>query len=329
MTFFIFDNNSKISTFVFYIILLERSDYMNDYYTLIKNKLIDNEIYERVKDYSKERNRVNTYYEIGRLLSEAGSKYGDNIIGEFSKRLSYDLGKKYNITSLKRFRQFYNIYKNEKSAALPHQLNWSHIQELLPIKNEYERNYYTNLVVKLNLTQRGLRERIKSKEYYRLPESTRNKFTSNKEVELKDTIKNPIIFYSDLSNIKEHALQMLILEDIPYFLDELGESFTFIRNEYRIKLSNSYNYIDLLLYNIKYKCYVVVELKVTELKKEHIGQIQTYMNYCDKHLKTIDENPTLGIIICKKSNNELVVDYSSNENIIAREYILRVKERDI
>ena len=178
------------------------------------------------------------------------------------------------------------------------------------------------------MTVRELKEIIKTKTYYRLPESIRSKQKTIKDIQLKDTIKNPIIFYSDTSEIKEHALQMLILENIPYFLDELGESFTFVRNEYRIKLSNSYNYIDLLLYNIKYKCYVVVELKVSELKKEHIGQIQTYMNYCDKHLKDIDQNPTLGIIICKKSNNELVVDYSSNENIIAREYVLRVKERD-
>jgi predicted nuclease of restriction endonuclease-like (RecB) superfamily len=302
---------------------------MNDYYTLIKNKLIDNQIYERVKDYSKERNRVVTYYEIGRLLSEAGSRYGEDVIGEYSKKLIVDVGKKYNKRILFRMRQFYSAFCDfENMSAMPTQLNWSHIQELLPIKNKLERAYYINLVITLNLTHRGLRERIKSREYYRLPESTRNKFILNKEVKLKDTIKNPIIFYSDSNDIKEHALQMLILENIPYFLDELGESFTFIRNEYRIKLFNTYNYIDLLLYNIKYKCYVVVELKVTELKKEHIGQIQTYMNYCDKNLKTIDENPTLGIIICKKSNNELVVDYSSNENIIAREYVLRVKERD-
>jgi predicted nuclease of restriction endonuclease-like (RecB) superfamily len=214
-----------------------------------------------------------------------------------------------------------------KNIAPPAQLSWSHYQELLSIKDINVINYYIEICIKYNLSRNKLREKIKSKEYYRIPESTRNKLLVNKKVSLKDTIKNPIIFYSDTSEIKEHALQMLILENIPYFLDELGESFTFVRNEYRIKLSNSYNYIDLLLYNIKYKCYVVVELKVTELKKEHIGQIQTYMNYCDKHLKEDEQNSTLGIIICKKSNNELVVDYSSNENIIAREYVLRVKRK--
>lgn len=299
-----------------------------DYYVLIKNKLVNNEIYQNAKDYSKESNNVITYFDVGKLLYQAGVRYGENIVGNYSEKLMNEVGKKYTPRTLRKYRQFYSSYINLKWPALPAKLTWSHIQELLSIKDSNELSYYIDLINKNNLTHRELRNKIKNKEYYRLPESTRNKLIINKEVSLKDTIKDPIIFYSDSSIIKEHALQMLILENIPYFLDELGDSFTFIRNEYRIKLSNTYNYIDLLLYNIKYKCYVVVELKVTELKKEHIGQIQLYMNYCDKHLKTIDENPTLGIIICKK-NNKLVVDYSSNENIIAREYILRVKEKDI
>ena len=103
------------------------------------------------------------------------------------------------------------------------------------------------------------------------------------------------------------------------FLKELGTGFTFIDNEYKIKIGNTYNYIDLLLYNIKYKCYVVIELKVTELKKEHIGQIQIYMNYIDSNLKTINQNKTIGIIICKQ-DNEYVIKYCSDERIIAREY---------
>ena len=99
----------------------------------------------------------------------------------------------------------------------------------------------------------------------------------------------------------------------------MGTGFTFIDNEYKIKIGDRYNYIDLLLYNIKYKCYVVVELKVTELKKEHTGQIMTYMNYVDKNIKTIDEYETIGIIICKQ-DNEYVIKYCSENRIIAREY---------
>ena len=104
-------------------------------------------------------------------------------------------------------------------------------------------------------------------------------------------------------------------------MKELGNGFTFIDNEYKIKFGDRYNYIDLLLYNIKYKCYVVVELKVTELKKEHTGQIMTYMNYIDKNIKTIYENETVGIIICKK-NNKYVIEFCSDKRIITREYEL-------
>ena len=119
----------------------------------------------------------------------------------------------------------------------------------------------------------------------------------------------------------EKVLQKLILEDISSFLEELGIGFTFIKSEYKIKINGRYNYIDLLLYNIKYKCYVVIELKATELKKEHTGQIMTYMNYIDKNVKTIEENSIVGIIICKQ-DNEYVIKYCSDNRIIAREYEL-------
>ena len=113
----------------------------------------------------------------------------------------------------------------------------------------------------------------------------------------------------------------MILEDIPAFLSELGSGFTFIRNEYPIKIGNNYNYIDLLLYNIEFNCYVVVELKITELKKEHIGQIEVYMNYIDKNLKTITQDKTIGIILCKK-DNKFIMEYCSDGRIKTREYEL-------
>ncbi len=109
------------------------------------------------------------------------------------------------------------------------------------------------------------------------------------------------------------------MKNIESFLRELGDRFTFIGSEYKIKLGDRYNYIDLLLYNIRFKCYVVVELKITELKKEHIGQIQVYMNYIDKNIKTIEEDKTIGIIICKK-DNRFIMEYCSDERIFSKEY---------
>ena len=115
-----------------------KKDKMN-YYEEIKNKIIDNEIYCKVKDYSKERNTVNTYFEIGRLLTEAGGKYGDNIIDEYSKRLVVEVGKKYNRRTLFRMKQFYKVFNNEKVSTMLTQLTWSHYCELLQFEKTEER----------------------------------------------------------------------------------------------------------------------------------------------------------------------------------------------
>ena len=294
-----------------------------NYYNEIKNKLIDNEIYSKVKDYSKERNRIITYFEIGKLLYQAGSEYGDDIIGQYSKRLMNEVGKKYDKSTLFKIRKFYQIFSNEKVAPLVPQLSWSHCLLLLPIKDINKINYYIEQISNRNLSKRQLQYAIKNKEYERLPEETKNKLVIKELPKVKDLIKNPIMIKNNNNYqiISEKILQRLILEDIPSFLKELGLGFTFIENEYKIKLGDRYNYIDLLLYNIKFKCYVVIELKITELKKEHIGQIQTYMNYIDENIKTIEEDKTIGIIIVKKED-KYIMEYCSDDRIIAREYEL-------
>ena len=294
-----------------------------NYYDEIKSKLIDNEIYSKVKDYSKERNRVITYFEIGRLLNEAGSKYGENIIDEYSKKLVKEVGKKYNRRTLFRMKQFYNVFSSEKVSPVATQLTWSHCIKLLSIKDKNKLLYYLNTSRDLNLSRNDLRNRIKNKEYERLSKETKNKLIAKENTEVKDFIKNPIIIRNrdNYEFISEKTLQKLILEDIPSFLDELGEGFTFIKNEYKIKLGDRYNYIDLLLFNYKYNCFVVVELKVTELKKEHIGQIKLYMNYIDKNKKSINQDSTIGIIICKKGS-EFVMEYCSNNRIFETNFIL-------
>ena len=293
------------------------------YYNEIKNKLIDNEIYSKVKDYSKERHKVITYFEIGKLLNDAGGKYGDNIIDEYSKKLVVEVGEKYNRRTLFRMRQFYNIFSNEKVSPLVTQLTWSHCLLLIPLKDINKINYYIKQVSNRNLSKRQLELIIKNNEYERLPEDTKKKLTIKEESNIVDFVKNPIIIRNNKKYeiISEKVLQKLILEDIENFLEELGTGFTFIKSEYPIKLGDRYNYIDLLLYNIKHKCYVVVELKVTELNSNHTGQIQKYMNYIDQNIKTIEENKTVGIIICKQ-DNEYVIKYCSDDRIITREYEL-------
>ena len=299
-----------------------------NYYNEIKNKLIDNEVYKRVKDYSKNRNDLNTYYEVGKLLIEAQggenrAKYGDNLIKEYSERLYNELGKKYDITTLKRYSQFY--LKIEKGAALRHQLSWTHYRELLTLDNINELNYYVEITIEQNLSYRQLRKKIKTKEYQRLDNNTKLKLINKEKLDIKDNIKNPIVIHNknnlDKENISEKVLQRLILEDIPSFLKELGVGFCFIGSEYKIKIGNTYNYMDLLLFNYIYNCFIVIELKVCELKKEHIGQIEVYMNYIDRHIKSINQDKTIGIIISRRNNN-YYIEYSSDKRILTREYIL-------
>ena len=292
-----------------------------NYYDEIKNELVNNEITKKVKDYSKNRSDLTTYYNVGKLLSEAGKHYGEGIIKEYSKRLTNEFGTKFGITLLKRIRQFYIVI--EKGATMSHQLSWSHYCELLPVNSIDKINYYIKITKEQNLSIRELRAKIKNNEYERLDESTKEKLKEKEKLKLPDLVKNPIQIKNTSGNneISEKVLQKLILEDIPSFLDELGNGFTFVRNEYKIKIGDRYNYIDLLLFNYEFNCFVVVELKVSELKKEHIGQIEFYMNYIDKNLKNINQNKTIGIIICKKENR-YVIEYCSDNRIISREYEL-------
>ncbi|MBR6821033.1 MAG: DUF1016 family protein [Bacilli bacterium] len=292
-----------------------------NYYSEIKNRLIENENYARIKDYSKERYKVQTYYEVGKMLSEAGKCYGEGIIKKYSELLSKELNKKYSYRSLIYMLRFCELQKVQSMTA---NLSWGHWIELLSIKDIEKIKYYVYQIEYNCLTTRELRQRIKNKEYERLDDSTKQKLINKEELTIQEIIKNPIIIHNKNNRIviTEKDLQNIIIENIASFLKELGNKFCFIDNEYKIKIGDSYNYIDLLLYNSEYHCYVVVELKITELKKEYIGQIETYMNYVDKNIKDIIDNKTIGIIICKK-DNKFIMEYCSDSRILSRFYEIK------
>ena len=293
-----------------------------NYYNEIKKQIINNEIAKKIKDYSKNKSDLETYYQVGKLLSEAKKRYGEGVIKEYSYRLSKELNKNYSTRTLYNMRLYYEkICCNEKLQPVAAILTWSHYCELLRIKEENEILYYITICKQENLSKRELIQKLKNNEYERLPKETKEKLSENREIGIQDLVKNPIIIKNSnkYENISEKILQKLILEDIPSFLKELGSGFTFIANEYKIKIGNKYYFIDLLLYNIRFKCYVVIELKTTNLKKEHIGQIETYMHYIDKNMKTMEEDRTIGIIIVRK-NDKYVMEYCSDERILAKEY---------
>ena len=288
-----------------------------NYYNEIKETLIKNEIYKKVKDDSKNKSDLNAYFEVGRLIveaqgGEARAKYGNRLIKEYSEKLTKELGKGYSSRNLALMRNYYIKFKNLQ--ALPAQLTWSHVCELLNIKDIKELNYYIYITKMQNISYRELHNRIKSNEYERIGEKA-----ELEEPKVNTLIKNPILIKVKNNKLTEYALHQSILENMEDFLKELGIGFTFAGSEVKIKLGDRYNYIDLLLFNYIYNCFVVIELKVTEIKAEYIGQITKYINYVDKNIKKVFHEKTVGVIICKKEN-KYVMEYCTNPQIFVRTY---------
>ena len=293
-----------------------------NYYNQIKETLIKNEVYKKVKDYSKNKSDLNTYFEVGRLIVEAQggekrAKYGNKLIKEYSEKLTNELGKGYTYSNLSRMRQFYLLC--QKVATVSQQsynLTWSHYTELLKIKNINEVKYYIYITDKQNLSVRELRERIKSNEYERIGYKK-----ELEEPKINTFIKNPIIIKvgDRKEKLSEYALHQSILENMDNFLKELGIDFAYIGSEVKIKIGDNYHYIDFLLFNVKYNCYVVIELKVTEMKAEYIGQITKYINYVDKNIKELFHDKTVGVVICKREN-KYVLEYCSDNRIFTTTY---------
>ncbi len=297
--------------------------YIN-YYNEIKETLVKNEAYKKVKDYSKNKSDLNAYYEVGKLIVEAQggenrAKYGNKLIKEYSEKLTKELGKGYTYTSLSRMRQFYMLNQNLATVSQQfYNITWSHYTELLKLKNINEVKYYIYIINSQNLSVRELRERIKSKEYERIGYKE-----ELEKPEVNTLIKNPIIIKVDNPNIKldEYALHQSILENMDNFLKELGIGFAYIGSEVKIKMGDRYNYIDFLLFNVKYNCYVVIELKITEMKAEYIGQVTKYINYVDKNIKEPFNDKTIGVIICKKEN-KFILEYCTDNRIFTTTYEL-------
>lgn len=205
----------------------ERLVTFKNYYDEIKNELISNEIYKRVKDYSKNRSDLMTYYNVGKLLVEAQggevrAKYGNALIKEYSKKLVLEVDKKYGYRNLIFMRKFYILFKDEIVYALRSQLSWTHYREMLVLNNRDEIKYYIDISVEQNLTYRELHNRIRSNEYERLDDKTKLKLKSNEKLEVNDFVKNPIVIKNNnFEVINEKILKQLILEDLESFMKEL------------------------------------------------------------------------------------------------------------
>lgn len=288
-------------------------------------KLVEKtEVNKGYHDYFKNKDLVNNYFEIGRLLVEAQggeeqNKYGNKLIKLWSEELAGTYGKGYDYTNLCRFRQFYLYFK--KIGPLGQYLTWTNIRLLLPIKNVNKRNYYINMCIKKNLSKRALEKEIKNNAFERLSLADKEniKLISNKNevLTIKDTLKDPVLITinEDLDNVSEEKLAKIIRKELEIFLLELGHGYAYIGKEVRMGES----YCDLLFFNYEFNCFVVIELKTRKIKKEDIGQLEYYINYVDENMKKESFNPIIGVLVAKEGNY-LVMKYCTNKNIYKTTY---------
>ena len=296
-------------------------------------KLVEKaEVNKGYHDYFKNKDLVNNYFEIGKLLIEAQGgeehdTYGNKLIKTWSVELTEKFGKGYDASNLRRFRQFYSEFK--MCGTVCHTLTWSNIRILLPIKNENKRNYYINMCIKKNLSKRALEKEIKNNAFERLSLADKENIKlisdKNEVLTIKDTLKDPVLITinEDLDNISEEKLAKIIRKELEIFLLELGCGYTYVGKEVRMGES----YCDLLFFNTEFLCYVVIELKTRKIKKEDIGQLEYYINYVDENMKKESFNPTIGVLVAKEGNY-LVMKYCTNKNIYKTTYkIINEKQK--
>lgn len=293
----------------------------NNYYCEVENYIKKNEVNKKARILEENSDTLQNFWNIGRLIveaqgGEARAEYGNNLIKQWSNLYTKKYGKGYNNSNLKRFRQFYLLF--QKGATVSH-LSWSQVVQLLPIKDENKRNYYINLCIKNNLSVRELRYEIKNNSYDRLiNKPSKIEIISFKEkINIKNDLKNPIIIELNENQqiTKESDLELAILSQLKNFFNQLGNGFTFVDNQYKLAYNNINYYIDILLFNYKLNCFIVVELKLRGLKKEDKAQIEFYMNLVDEQIKESYHNKTIGIIISKKQDKFIAEFVGSNEII--------------
>ena len=298
-----------------------------NYYDEVNSYVKKVEIGKAIRETNANMELVECDWKVGRLIVEAQggkdkSKYGNELLKDWSAKLTKEYGKGYDYTNLSRFRQLYLCFPI--IGAVRQQLSWTIIRTILPIKDENKRNYYINLCIENNLSQRELIKEIKSNSYERLehkPEKI-DMIVPIKVPAIINNFKNPILLELKDKEIKsESDLEKLIYSQLSCVFLQLGKGFTWVGNQYKVSDGNKNYFIDMLLYNIKYDCYVVVEIKCRKLKKEDKGQVEFYMNLVDNYVKEPNNNPTIGIIITK-DQDKFVANFVKGEKLVPLTYEL-------
>ena len=312
-------------------------------------KLTNNNFYQEIKEllYSA-KNRVyqtinttmtQTYFQIGKRIveeeqgGETRAEYGSALLKNLSSELIKEFGKGYSEQNLKNMRQFYLIYQKRQTVSSEFKLSWSHYIFLTRIENINERNFYEIESIENSWSLRELKRQFDSGLFERLKLSSDKQKV--KELSLngqviqtaQDLIKDPYILefvgLPELSSYSESELEQKLIDKLENFLLELGKGFTFVARQKRITIDEKHFKVDLVFYNRLLKSFVVIDLKIGELKHQDIGQMMMYVNYFDRFEKTDDENSTIGIIICKDKSKALVelTLPKDNNQIYASKYL--------
>ena len=312
-------------------------------------KLTNNNIYQEIKEllYSA-KNRVyqtinttmtQTYFQIGKRIveeeqgGETRAEYGKSLLKLLSVQLINEFGKGFSVDNLENMRRFYLAFQKSETVSRKFELSWSHYIFLTRIENIDERNFYEIESIENSWSLRELKRQFDSGLFERLKLSSDKQKV--KELSLngqviqtaQDLIKDPYILefvgLPELSIYSENELEQKLIDKLEHFLLELGKGFTFVARQKRITIDEKHFKVDLVFYNRILKSFVVIDLKIGELKHQDIGQMMMYVNYFDRFEKTDDENSTIGIILCKDKSKALVelTLPKDNNQIYASKYL--------
>ena len=310
-------------------------------------ELMSIEFYDNIKELIKESRKhiltyVNatmliTYWNIGKMIVEeqggsSKAKYGNKLISELSKQMTFDFGKGFDERNLRKIRQFYLMYPIWDSVRP--ELTWTHYRTLMRVEEEHIRKFYMEEAIKGNWSVRQLERQISTCFYSRLiANKSKLELIDINESKVLDNyspnmvIKDPYMLeflgLENKTNYMEKELEDALINHLQKFLLELGRGFCFVARQKRITFDNEHYFIDLVFYNAILKCYVLIDLKTDKLSHEALGQIDLYRNYYDLEVKSFDDNPTIGLLLVTEQDT-LVAKYSSiykDNNIFVSKYM--------
>ncbi len=308
----------------------------NNFYQEIKELLYSakNRVYQTINTTMTE-----TYFQIGKRIveeeqgGETRAEYGKSLLKLLSVQLINEFGKGFSVDNLENMRRFYLAFQKSETVSRKFELSWSHYIFLTRIENIDERNFYEIESIENSWSLRELKRQFDSGLFERLKLSSDKQKV--KELSLngqviqtaQDLIKDPYILefvgLPELSSYSESELEQKLIDKLEHFLLELGKGFTFVARQKRITIDEKHFKVDLVFYNRLLKSFVVIDLKIGELKHQDIGQMMMYVNYFDRFEKTDDENSTIGIILCKDKSKALVelTLPKDNNQIYASKYL--------